>query len=524
MKKCLFFAAPLLVCFFLVAGSRQSAQEIPGRGGIKTPVDQRLPSADQDAALAKDIRKVTNRSGDGLVQQKLKNGLTKIDLKGRFQNAALVRMGDSGEAENACITDISEANAFFGRDLETGIALPKTQFPFESEADRYGMSQRELDFYLNMIKEAEARRLMSPASATIVIQNNDGAGEGFNDPAPAFVVGEGGNAGTTLGQQRLNVFNFAAAIWGAFLESNVTTTVNSTFDPKTCSSGSAVLGSAGTNNIFSNIPGEPFPNTLYHDALTNKIYGADAVPGSGEINASFSSNFDTGCFAAGHRFYYGLDGSTPANRTNLLVVLLHEMGHGLGFSSFVTGTTGALLGGKPDIYTQFMIDASTGKTWVQMSDAERVVSAKNNGNVYWDGPSVKLASSFLANGRDASTGRVKLYTPTTFSGGSSISHFDISASPNLLMEPNINAGLAIDGDLTRQQLRDIGWYRDTSADHSADTITSVTPNTGVKVIGTSATITWATTGGFNQNVSIELSTDGGATYPTTLASNIPNTG
>ncbi|MEO8650299.1 MAG: hypothetical protein ABI539_14130, partial [Acidobacteriota bacterium] len=214
MKKCLLFAASLLACIFLVAGSRQSAQEMPGRGGIKAPADKRLPSVDQDANLAKDIRRVTNRSSDGLVQQRLKNGMVKIDLKGRFQNAALVRMGDSGQAENACITDISEANAFFGRDLETGITLPKTQFPIDVEYDtaRYGMSQRELDFYLNMIKEAETRRLMSPASATIVIQNNDGAGEGFNDPAPAFVVGEGGNAGTTLGQQRLNVFAFAAAI------------------------------------------------------------------------------------------------------------------------------------------------------------------------------------------------------------------------------------------------------------------------------------------------------------------------
>ena len=50
--------------------------------------------------------------------------------------------------------------------------------------------------------------------ATITIVNKDPVGVGFNDPTPAAPVG--GNAGTTLGQQRLNVFQAAAAIWGPF--------------------------------------------------------------------------------------------------------------------------------------------------------------------------------------------------------------------------------------------------------------------------------------------------------------------
>ena len=43
-------------------------------------------------------------------------------------------------------------------------------------------------------------------NATITIQNNDAAGTGFNDNTPAAPVG--GNAGTTVGQQRLNAFTF----------------------------------------------------------------------------------------------------------------------------------------------------------------------------------------------------------------------------------------------------------------------------------------------------------------------------
>ncbi|MFH1754901.1 MAG: hypothetical protein ABIA59_04285 [Candidatus Latescibacterota bacterium] len=40
-------------------------------------------------------------------------------------------------------------------------------------------------------------------ATSIVINNNDGPGEGFNDPTAVSPVG--GNPGTTLGAQRLSV-------------------------------------------------------------------------------------------------------------------------------------------------------------------------------------------------------------------------------------------------------------------------------------------------------------------------------
>jgi hypothetical protein len=48
-------------------------------------------------------------------------------------------------------------------------------------------------------------------AATIVVDNNDGAGEGFNDTTSVSPVG--GNSGTTLGAQRLNAFTHAANLW-----------------------------------------------------------------------------------------------------------------------------------------------------------------------------------------------------------------------------------------------------------------------------------------------------------------------
>ncbi|HLM61128.1 MAG TPA: FG-GAP-like repeat-containing protein, partial [Pyrinomonadaceae bacterium] len=284
-----------------------------------------------------------------------------------------------------------------------------------------------------------------------------------------------------------------------------------------------VLGSAGTTGGVLNFPNAPIQNTYYHRALVNKYAGIDTNGATAEINTTFNSDVDNGCLGGGSRFYYGLDNSTPAQRINLLVVLLHEMGHGLGFSSFVNGTTGALPNGFPDVYTRHMFDRTTGKYWHQMTDTERQASALNSNNVMWDGGSTRISSSYLTNGTDPLTGRVMLFTPTTFQGGSSISHWSTAASPNLLMEPNITNGLPINLDLTRQFMRDIGWYRDTNADLVPDSITNVLPSGGTLVIGSNVSITWTNNGGFNRNVSIDLSTDGGVTF-TPIASDIANTG
>jgi len=57
--------------------------------------------------------------------------------------------------------------------------------------------------------------------------------------------------------------------------------------------------------------------------------------------------------------------------------------------------------------------------------------------------------------------RVFLYTPNPNQPGSSVSHYDTLAKPNLLMEPFLtpNQPIAVSppNDLTLQLLLDIGW-------------------------------------------------------------------
>src|SRR3954469_21442281 len=85
------------------------------------------------------------------------------------------------------------------------------------------------------------------ATANIVIVNTNASGVGFNDPTPAAPVG--GNTGTTVGQQRLLAFQYAASIWGWILDSPVTVYIQSSFQPLTCTATSAVLGSAGAIQV-----------------------------------------------------------------------------------------------------------------------------------------------------------------------------------------------------------------------------------------------------------------------------------
>jgi hypothetical protein len=54
-------------------------------------------------------------------------------------------------------------------------------------------------------------------------------------------------------------------------------------------------------------------------------------------------------------------------------------------------------------------------------------------------------------------GRPQMYAPAAFTGGSSVSHWDVGHTPNTLMEPFINNDLHDNVDLTRYLFADIGW-------------------------------------------------------------------
>lgn len=263
------------------------------------------------------------------------------------------------------------------------------------------------------------------AGATIQIVNLDGPNEGFNDPTPASPVG--GNAGTTLGQQRLIAFQHAADIWGATLDSNQVIRIQAAFNPLAPN----VLGSAGATSVFRDFggvgayPGAEFPGTWYGAALADKRAGADLNPAINDINAQFSSNFN---------FYLGLDNNHGA-QPDLVVVLLHEFAHGLNFQTFVNASTGANFGGFTDIYARYLLDTTTGVHWYHMTQAERQAAATKFGRIVWDGATV---TANVPNVLVFGSPEVRVNTPPAIAGSY---QFGTAAFGPALGSPNVTADI-----------------------------------------------------------------------------------
>lgn len=234
-------------------------------------------------------------------------------------------------------------------------------------------------------------------SADFVIVNNDPAGVGFNDPTPAEPVG--GNPGTTLGEQRLNVMQRVFDIWGAAIQSDVTIVVDASSDTFSCEDGGTSLAVAGTTFVYQNFLNAGFLNTWYHSALADALSGSDRNPGQPDIRTSFNISIDEDPSCAGFGgWYYGYDFNNQG-QIDFLAVMLHEIGHGLGFSDFMNANTGALFNGRPGIYGRFVRDLEVGKDWKDMTDLERIDSAVNDPNVVFTGAaSTAAANDYLDPG------------------------------------------------------------------------------------------------------------------------------
>jgi hypothetical protein len=288
----------------------------------------------------------------------------------------------------------------------------------------------------SLIAAACALTCLAAEAATITIQNRDPAGYGFNDPTPVTPVG--GNMGTTLGQQRMNVYRYVADVWEKNLDSKVEITVSAGWEDLECDASSAVLGSASAWNIWHDFPGGK-PGTWYPQALANKLAGinlSEGMPDDGtgyagvDIKTQFNARLGASNCLANTPFYLGLDGKA-GNEVNFAATLLHELGHGLGFSVVsvytplgyrinAAGTQYVSSGGLPSIWEGFMYDNTAKKTWLTMTSAERAKSAINPLQLAWTGPNAVAGAAMLSAlpvvkaSSPAGTVPTATYSPSSF--------------------------------------------------------------------------------------------------------------
>ena len=228
-----------------------------------------------------------------------------------------------------------------------------------------------------------ALALNASATGRVIIRSLDAKGVGFDDRTPATPVG--GNPGTTLGEQRLIVFQEAARRWQNSLATNVDIIVAATFAPIAgCTATEAVLGQAGPTAWKHSFAGAPQQNVWYPLPLANKLAGFDLEPSMDDIFAQFNADVDKAECLGQSDWYYGLDGNHGSD-IDLFVVVLHEIAHGLGFA----GRGAEFQDNRPSVFETLMFDTKAGLRWNQMTVEQRRLSVTNTGNVVWDGQSVR---------------------------------------------------------------------------------------------------------------------------------------
>ena len=258
---------------------------------------------------------------------------------------------------------------------------------------------------------------------------------------------------------------YAFDIWASSIYSPVAIDVSVSF----ATLGGGALASAGPNLLYRNFPGSPQTNTFYPSALVNSIVGCDLAPLDVDINITIDNTTS---------WYTGTDANPGAGQYDLVTVVLHELGHGLGYvgsaniddGAGVNECNGVANNGCVGLQSASPSDPFSYDLFVENGSASAITSFTNpsvalafqltNNDLYWNG----------ANAVSANLGvNPRIYAPGTFSSGSSFSHLDESTYPagnaHSLMTPTLAAAEAIHsiGGITLGMMQDMGWTLITAA-------------------------------------------------------------
>lgn len=263
-----------------------------------------------------------------------------------------------------------------------------------------------------------------------------------------------GSGFTTEAQE---AFQRAIDVW----RTHITTPVEIRIDASFQDQGENVLASAGPRFLYelTDTDGNSF---LVGDALTDALLENDQNAGEPDIIVNVNS---------GRNDWHFGEGEPASNEIDFTTVILHEIGHGLNFLNLTDVSNGegswgiSEAPGVPGILTDRIVHEDPPGTFNRLLNESR-----------YPNPSTDLGDALTSNAlfatgentdlaAETSTGPVpaQLYAPSSYTGGSSIAHFDEATyppdDPNTLMTPQIgfNEVTRVPGPNMCGLLSDIGW-------------------------------------------------------------------
>ena len=246
-------------------------------------------------------------------------------------------------------------------------------------------------------------------------------------------------------------FRYAADRWETMIYSSFTIKIRADWRPMA----EGYLGSAAPNGSYHDVPGMPRANTLYPIALANQLVGFDLNGAAAEVDARFNANLTN--------WDFGTDGNPDAGDFDFVTVVMHELGHGLGFGGFMNYNPTTDRGfwtdpsdpnAPPGIYDRFTTNRTDVLLVNYAQNSVALGNALTSNAVYWTGP-----RGTAYNGAE----RPRMYAPTTWQGGSSYGHLNESTYPpntrNGLMTPQGSIGEVMHnpGPIVLGIFQDMGW-------------------------------------------------------------------
>jgi hypothetical protein len=242
-------------------------------------------------------------------------------------------------------------------------------------------------------------------------------------------------------------FEEAVSIWEGILISKMPIRIKATWE----SISGSTLAYTKATRIFRNVDKVPYKDVWYVGPLAEAISGKDLNDGDYDVEVNLNKNIN---------WSYSTNGAIFTGRFDLITVVLHEIAHGLGFSSsmkLINDNTEGSWGqsGFPyiyDLYLENSKDILLTNTNSFLNPSAELQNVLISEDVYFQISNAKYVDNLP-----------KIYSPNPFKSGGSISHLDESAYPigsvNSLMSPSIHSAEAIHdpGELILSMMNQIGW-------------------------------------------------------------------